>query len=190
MGRLRYLGLRALAGDRNGATLVEFALVAPVVLLLAVGLIEIAMVIFVSTTIESAVFQASRYGITAGPVAPGVSREDRVLEIVERRTLGLVDMEDVDLETLIYSDFSNIGKPEPFTDENGNGRYDAGEPFVDVNGSGAWEADMGRAGLGGPGDVVLYRLTYDWGIMTPFMRGVLGEAVRNTSSVAVRNEPS
>ena len=29
-----------------------------------------------------------------------------------------------------------------------------------------WDADMGAAGLGGPSDVVVYRLTYDWGIIT------------------------
>lgn len=29
--------------------------------------------------------------------------------------------------------------PEPFTDSNGNGRWDAGEPYADTNGSGAYD---------------------------------------------------
>ena len=93
------------------------------------------------------------------------------------------------METLVYESFADIGKPEPFTDQDGNNAYNSGEPFVDVNGNGEWDADMGEAGLGGPSDVVVYRLTYDWGIVTPMMREVMGETVTHVSSVAVRNEP-
>ena len=48
---------------------------------------------------------------------------------------------------------------------------------------------MGKAGLGGPSDVVVYRLSYDWGVVTPVMREIVGATVTHTSSVAVRNEP-
>ena len=58
-----------------------------------------------------------------------------------------------------------------------------------MNGNGQWDPDMGAAGLGGPSDVVVYRLTYDWGIITPVMREVMGESVKHVSSIAVRNEP-
>ena len=98
-------------------------------------------------------------------------------------------MSQVDLDTLVYSSFADIGKPEPFTDENGNGTWDAGEPLTDVNGNAQWDADMGKAGLGGPSDIVVYRLSYDWGLVTPMMRGVLGDSVHHVSSIAVRNEP-
>ena len=81
-----------------------------------------------------------------------------MLEIVADKTYGLLDMDKVQLDTLVYDDFDDIGKPEPFTDENGNGAYDAGEPYGDVNGNGQWDPDMGAVGLGAPGDVVVYRL--------------------------------
>ena len=48
---------------------------------------------------------------------------------------------------------------------------------------------MGAAGLGGGGDVVVYRVRYAWGIMTPMIREVIGESIEHISSVAVRNEP-
>jgi Flp pilus assembly pilin Flp len=180
--------LRRLHRDDAGAAMVEFALVAPVFILLVIGTIEVAIVIFMSSSIESAVLQASRFGITGGlPV--GVSREERVLEIVGDKTYGLVDMDTVDVETLVYDSFADIGEPEPFEDDNGNDSYDAGEVFTDVNGNGQWDPDMGEAGLGGPSDVVVYRVTYDWGIITPVMRDILGESVRHVSSIAVRNEP-
>jgi hypothetical protein len=172
----------------GGATAVEFSLVLPVLLLAVVGGIEIAIVLFIGSSIESAVLEASRYGITGGTVV-GVTREDRVLEVVEHKTYGLLDMDELEMETLVYESFADIGEPEPFQDENGNDAWDAAEMFTDVNGNGTWDADMGAAGLGGPSDVVVYRLTYDWGIITPFMANIIGQSVRHVSSVAVRNEP-
>jgi hypothetical protein len=178
---------RTLADCTAGSTAVEFAVILPVLLLFIVGSIEMAINLFIGSSIESAVMEASRYGITG--TEAGVSRADRVLEIVADRTYGLLNMDQVDMETLVYESFADIGKPEPFTDQDGNASYNAGEPFVDVNGNGQWDADMGEAGLGGPSDVVVYRLSYDWGIVTPLMQGIIGESVTHVSSVAVRNEP-
>jgi hypothetical protein len=179
--------LLALAACTAGATAVEFAVILPLLLLFIIGSIESAIILFIGSSIESAVMEASRYGITG--TEAGVSRADKVLEIVEDRTYGLLDMDQVDLETLVYESFADIGEPEPFTDQNGNHLYNSGEPFVDVNGNGQWDPDMGEAGLGGPSDVVVYRLTYDWGVVTPVMRNIIGESVTHVSSIAVRNEP-
>ncbi len=179
----------SLMRDRSGATIVEFALIAPVLILITVGIIELALVIFIASTIESAVFEASRFGITGNAPGAGGTREDQIREIVASRTLGLVDMDDVEIVTLVYDSFADIGQPEPFVDADANGAFTAGEPFTDINGNGDWDADMGLAGLGGPGEVVVYQLTYSWGILTPVIRNVLGESVQNVSSVAVRNEP-
>jgi hypothetical protein len=179
--------LASLRRCRAGSSAVEFAIILPVLLLFIVGSIEMAIVLFIGSSIEAAVMEASRYGVTKPE--EGVSRGDQVLEIVESRTYGLLDMDRVDLDTLVYSEFDDIGKPEPFTDANGNGSYDAGEVYGDVNGNGQWDADMGKAGLGVGGDVVVYRLEYAWGVITPLMQRVLGESVTHVSSVAVRNEP-
>lgn len=180
---------RSLWREDRGTALIEFAFVFPIFVLGVIGIIEIAIVLFIGSSIESAVLQASRFGVTGGTVAGGVTREQRVLEIVGENTFGLVDMDEVELETLIYDSFSDIGEPEPFDDDNTNGAYDAGEPFTDVNGNGQWDVDMGAAGLGGPNDIVVYRISYQWGLITPFMRRMLAETVSHTSSVAVRNEP-
>ena len=119
----------------------------------------------------------------------GMSRQDRIMAIVEASTYGLLDMDAVDMETLVYDSFEDIGKPEPLTDTNGNGSWDDGEAFIDVNGNGAWDEDMGEAGLGGGGAVVVYRLTYPWGVVTPILQQVLGGTVTHVSSIALKNEP-
>ncbi len=180
--------LRRLAACARGATALEFALVLPVLLLTTVGTIEMAIVLFIGSSMEAAVIEASRFGITGGE-DEDMTREDRVLTIVAERTYGLLDMGRVELDTLVYDSFEDIGKPEPFVDANGNGVRDAGEAFTDINGNAQWDADMGAAGLGGPEAIVVYRLSYDWGVVTPMIRGIVGGSVRHVSSVAVRNEP-
>lgn len=181
--------LRALRRDETGVTALEFALILPALLLFIVGSIEAAIILFIGSSIESAVLEASRFGITGGDGAEGVSRSERVLEIVEDHTYGLLDMSTVDVETLVYDDFDDIGKPEPLTDLNGNGIWDGSESYVDVNGNGRWDDDMGAAGLGGGNAVVVYRLTYPWGVVTPMLKKVLGRTVTHVSSIAIKNEP-
>ncbi len=176
-----------LARCTRGSPALEFALVLPLLLLMTVGLIEMAVVLFIGSSIEAAVIEASRFGITGG--SGGMTREDRVLSIVKSRTYGLLDMSQIKMETLVYSSFADIGKPEPFVDDNGNAKWDAGEAFTDVNGNAQWDPDMGKAELGGPSDIVVYRLSYDWGLVTPMMREILGGSVHHVSSIAVRNEP-
>jgi hypothetical protein len=173
--------------DRRGAAAVQFALLAPALLLLVIGSFEVAITMFVAGTMESAVLAASRYGVT-GFTEDGVSREERIRDIILDRTQGFVDMDETTIRTLVYQSFDQIGQPEPFTDDNGNGAHDAGEPFNDVNGNGEWDDDMGAAGLGGPGDIVLYEVEYETGALTELFRPIFGRIVHH-AAVAVRNEP-
>jgi hypothetical protein len=181
---------RRLAVERSGITALEFGLAAPVVTLSVAGLIELSMVLFVTTLMEGGLREASRYGIT-GYIPPGTTREDRIKEVLSDATIGLIDIEAAEILTKIYPSFADVGKPEPFTDSNSNGSYDAGEPYTDVNGNGQWDADMGEAGLGGPGAIVVYQISADWTLLTPLLVPFMGTdgKMRLSASVAVRNEP-
>lgn len=180
-------GLRNLARDARGAVAVEFALVLPLLLLGFLGCLELALLLFIGSSVEAAIFEATRFGTIDDTGAVG--RGERVVQVVEERTYGLLDRDRVTLDTLVYRDFADIGQPEPYTDANGNGMRDAGEAFSDINGNAQWDRDMGRAGLGGPGDVVVYRVGYAWGILTPVARRLMGAEIRQTASAAVRNKP-
>jgi hypothetical protein len=176
--------------SERGSSMIEFALGAPVLFLLAAGTIELGMILFVNVLMESGLRDASRFGIT-GQVPAGQSRLERILEIVEDRTIGLVDMNEVEVRILVYPSFADIGRGEGFVDGNGNGTYDAGETFDDENGNGAWDADVGAAGVGGSGDIVVYRMRYDWNLLTPLAKPLIGSGGKFTlrTAVAVRNEP-
>lgn len=182
---------RRLWRARRGATLVEFAIAFPVFVLLSIGLIEIAMVLFVTSLMEGGLREAARFGIT-GFVPDGQTRVERILQIVGTHTQGLVDMDEVDITFFVYPSFNDIGQPEPYVDDNGNGSRDSGEAYTDVNGNGQWDADMGAAGLGGAGDIVLYTLRYDWSLLTGLLDPLMGDdngVMQLAASIVVRNEP-
>jgi Flp pilus assembly protein TadG len=177
--------LASFGAAEDGAAAVQFALLLPSMLLFLLGSIECAMTIFVSSTLEAAVLSASRYGITGALV--GASREQRIREIIAERTFGFVNMSTVDIRTLVYPSFSAIGTSEPYNDGNRNGRRDTGESYTDSNGNNQWDMDMGAAGVGGPGDVVLYDVRYTTNGFTKFMQPIFGGFLHQ-ATVAVRNE--
>lgn len=179
---------RRLSAAADGAAMVEFAIVGPVFITMLAAIVEFSAIMFVQTLLEGSAREASRYGIT-GFTQAGISRDEQILELVDRHTLDLIDMDELELETLVYENFADVGQPEPYTDENDNGTWDVGEPYTDVNENGAWDEDMGEAGLGGPGDVVVYRMRYDWPIMIPLFEPFFGQTVTLRANVAVRNEP-
>lgn len=182
--------IRRFAASRDGATALEFAFALPVVLMLIVGMLEVAMIMFVSTSVEGGLRQAARYGITGQTPATG-TREQAIVDIIDNYTLGFVDLAASDVTFTTYDSFNDVGQPEPWTDANGNGQYDAGEAFDDLNGNLQWDADRGTAGVGAAGEVVLYKIDYDWSLLTPYVSNLLGDngVLHMSASIAVRNEP-
>jgi Flp pilus assembly protein TadG len=184
--------LRRLSADfwrhRLGGALIEFAFVLPLLVMCVAAVIEFGTIVFVDSLLEGSVRQASRFGIT-GYAPAGVSRQDQITQTILEGTAGLVQPADLTITTLVYSNSGSIGQPEPFVDANGNGAYDGGESFSDTNGNGTWDADMGVAGAGGPGDVVVYTATVRWRLMTHLLDSVIGDPITLAASTTVRNEP-
>ena len=180
----------ALGDDQRGSSLVEFAFAAPLMVLMIIGTVEFGMIMFISTLMESALRDAARFGIT-GQEPNGATRLEQIIAIVERRTIGLVDMADAKVEVLVYPTFGDVGRGESFIDGNGNGAYDAGETFTDENGNGARDADIGTAGAGDAGSIVAYRMEYAWPLRTPLAGQLIGQDGKFVlkSAIAVRNEP-
>ena len=176
--------------ERRGSTLIEFAFAAPVVASVVIATMELGMVMFTSTLMESGLRDAARFGIT-GQVIDGSTRLEHIISIIDERTLGLVDMDDADIQVFSYPVFGDVGRGEDFVDGNANGAFDPGETFTDENGNGAWDSDLGVAGAGESGEVVVYRIYYNWSIMTPFAASFVGQGGLFTieASIAVRNEP-
>jgi len=73
-------------GSRRGATMVEFALVVPIVFILFFAAVEFSRVLIVRHTVDNAVYEAARVAIVPGATVADVQTEAaRVLS-----TLGVV----------------------------------------------------------------------------------------------------
>ena len=84
----------------EGQSLVEFALILPVLLLLIVGVFDLARIVFDSTTLSAAVREGTRYAIVHGaasssPTGPGAasysapSTDSTITTIVTRAAIGV-----------------------------------------------------------------------------------------------------
>jgi len=190
--------LRRLARDRDGSAALEFAYAFPIIVLAVVGLLELSMIMFVSAMMEGGLRDASRFAITGNvPVdangVPTTTREQIILDVVNDRTLGLLNLTLSDIHMRVYDSFGQVGQPEPLiVDLNGNGRFDLGDSYTDINGNGQWDEDMAAVGTAGAsGDVVAYDLVVDWPLLTPLLAPFIGQngLIKLGASVAVRNEP-
>ncbi|MBO6521987.1 MAG: pilus assembly protein [Rhodospirillales bacterium] len=184
------LNIKSFSRDERGGALLEFGLGAPILATVVIASMEFGAVMLTNTLMESSLREAARFGIT-GQQLTGITRLERIIEIIDERTLGLVDMNEADVNILVYPSFSDVGRGEDYVDGNANGQYDAGETFTDENANGQWDADVGAAGSGASGDIVAYRLSYDWQTMTPFASHFIGNdgVLKLKASIVVRNEP-
>jgi Flp pilus assembly protein TadG len=185
----RLLGRFARA--ERGNALVEWGLVAPVMLLLIMVIIEVSMITFINNAVEGGLKEATRWGITGQSAPTGLTKEQYIASVVKEHTYGLVSDGDITISTKVYPSFSDVGKGEPFTDSNANNKYDAGEPYTDINKNGKWDDDMGVNSVGKGGDIVAYTVDYKWTVMTPLL---IPFATKDgkfdySATVVVRNEP-
>jgi hypothetical protein len=89
-----------------------------------------------------------------------------------------------------YRDYSDIHRPEDYTDVDKDGACDNNEPFEDINGNGVWDADRGTDTMGGARVAVLYTVTVSYPRVFPLMHLLgLPETVTSKSQTVLRNQP-
>jgi len=101
----RFFGIRraSFLGDRNGASAVEFALIAPIFLALMFSILEAGYFFFITSAVDAANAKAARL-IRTGQAQGGISRDDfydEICDIVskfgncdEKLTVGIASFND------------------------------------------------------------------------------------------------
>ena len=177
---------RRLARDTAGTSLVEFALVAPTLLLVIMGIFDISYNIYTATQLQGAVQKAARDSTLEDGSVNMAAIDARVTAAVR----DLSSTATVSFDRKSYTNFSNVAQPEDWTDSDGNGICDDGEAFEDVNANGTWDADMGSSGLGGARDAVLYEVDVTYTRVFPVSK-ILGQSPEfsTTARTVLRNQP-
>lgn len=187
--------LRRLGRDRQGATLVEFAITAPVMILSLMALGDLLYQVYAQSILDGALQKAGRDSGIQGGSAQAAAIDAVVLGQVTKvmKTLTPDCSATPAAQTYCttrqnFSNFSSVA-PEPFTDTNNNGKYDKGECYTDVNGNGVWDAD-GASGQGGASDVTQYTMSVTYRRLFP-MAGLMGASSTNTitSQTLLKNQP-
>ena len=153
--------------DSNGATAVEFALIAPVFFLVFFGIFEVGAILLVQTSLETSILQVSRFGRTGGSVT-GQTSSETAISLANQYSFGLVNPANLVLTVTPYSSFSAMptlsNAPTGGTQNFGTGNQD-----------------------------VLYTLSYNWTFFTPLVGNLLSPtgngSIKLTASAVVQNEP-
>lgn len=174
---------RALRSDDAGSALLEFAFTAPLWILLVLGSLDLGQMAYAKSLLSGATQDAAR---NASLETGDTSKADAMVEDQVRR---IAPSARVKTSRVSYYDFADIGRPEAWGDKNGDGSCDNNETYTDENGNGQWDADVGVSGNGGADDVVMYTVTVEYNRLFK-MPLTPGNSTRTITASAVRkNQP-
>ncbi len=179
---------RKLIHDCGGATIVEFAIVAPVLILFLMGSGDLLIRTYITSVLDGEVQKAGRDStLQANSSSTATDAIDaRVMTAVRKIASSATFVS----SRQNYTEFGSVSKPEPFTDSNVDGIRQVGECYSDVNMNNQWDADQGISGEGGASDATLYTITVSYPHLFP-VKGLFGSNgnVSITSKTLLMNQP-
>lgn len=168
---------RRLRQSERGTAFVEFALTAPVFLLVLLGIFDYCWQMYAQQVLQGAVAKAGRDSALETHSADQSALDARVAAQVKQVFASAT----VTFNRRVFDDYSDI-RPLRWVDTNGNG-------IQDPSPEDCWE-DGGRQGNGGADDVVQYTVTMRFDRVLPVWR-MLGQPQSTTlsSTTLLRNQP-
>ena len=143
---------------RQGATAVEFAIIAAPFLALLVAIFQVTLFLFAQQTLQNAAVSAGRL-IMTGQVQNGSVTQSQFAADVCPMVSALFNCGNLMINVQNYSDFSSASTGEPTLTFNGNGSV-----------SNTWSYSPGT-----PGQVMVVQLIYEW----PIIGGPFGYVLAN-----------
>lgn len=198
---------RALLRDREGATIVEFALVAPAFFFLLFCIVEFGLIQFSKVALESATAQVAR-DATLGKssdseCSSSTDRASYIRCLFEHRTSGLINSENIYITAEVVT--GNTGGVQFVPDicltnpPRVGGSCPPGTPYEEMNGMAGFQGGQESMSVGGAGDLIEVKVFYPWKVAIPFFDRYFGNVnpdtgersgvIMLTSSTVVKNEP-
>jgi len=180
---------RNILADQRGVTAIEFAIVAPVLLLLIAGGLELGHMKYVQTVFIGQVQKAGR-DMSLESSASALNQAT-VMANATKYVSAVAYGANVTYTLQSFHDYRNVAKrAEEFGDANSNGVCDNNEAFVDSNANGVWDTDGAVSGRGGAKDVVLLTVNLSYPRMAMGRFFGTGDKINLQSSTVLRNQPS
>jgi len=161
--------------DRDGATAVEFAIVAAPFFLLTTAVLEAALFFFAQTIIEDGLLTAAR-DIRTGQFQNASMTESDLKDVICDRASVVANCTKIEVEVRTFGSF-------------GAANFD-----IPLDGDGNLDSDALDFDVGGPSEVVMVRVFYPYQLYFPnFFSGGLANLPGNkrliASATAFRTEP-
>jgi Flp pilus assembly protein TadG len=134
---------------RQGATAVEFALVAPAFLALLIAIFETTLFLFAQATLQNAAVEAGRLFMTGQAQNSGTTQSQFESDVCPMVS-ALFNCANLMVNVSAYADFSSANASAPTLTYNANGTV-----------SNTWSYTAGT-----PGQVMVVQLIYQWPIVT------------------------
>lgn len=178
-----------LARDERGATIIEFAIVAPVMCLMLVGAFDVAHTLYMRSVLQGIVQKTARDATLESGLE---SNQQTVLDNrVKSQVSAIANNGTTTITRKYYRTFSAAASAqyEPWTDTNGNGTCDRSEPYEDTNNNSRWDS-TGNTGQGSAKDAVLYTVSVTYPRFFPLNSFVGGSNTTTvTATTVLRNQP-
>jgi hypothetical protein len=187
--------LRSLINNTRGATIIEFALVLPLFILIFCFVIEMSIIGFSMVMIENGMSSALR-AAKVGKQDLILSRTELIRKTIKEQSFGLISPERLTLTnyTTSFGTSSNIGPELCYTSGVGY----TGEvcpcsgSWEDRDSDGMCDSAQSNLDVGASGEVVLYTAIYRYKTLIPFVDSLFAHnsmhEVLIVSGGAVRNE--
>ena len=161
-------------------------MVLPILLLVLVGIFDVAMNLYATSVLQGSMQKAGR----DFSLEDARSRQNTIETTITRQIRRVAPGATVTFARNAYFDFADVGQPEVYDDLNDDGECNNDEPFEDANGNGQWDADRGEAGFGGARDAIMFTATATYSRLFP-MDGLMGlpDTVTIKASTVLRNQP-
>jgi Flp pilus assembly protein TadG len=177
---VQLLSRKKLGQDQQGATAIEFALIAPVFFAFILGIVDICAYFFVAGQLQHGVIQAAREIRTGNVVGNNTATRDAFRTAVCAEIVsGMVGSCSTSLKVDVraFNSYGTITLPATL-DANGNGVIEDSETSFDT---------------GGASCPVIVRAYYNYSTIIPglqyLLAGVVPSSTYITAAAAFRNEP-
>ncbi len=180
----------SLRRSSRGATAIEFALAAPVLCIVLLGLCDALFNLYMQTTLQGVVQKAARDSSLQANSTP--TSEATLDAAVAAQIHNLLPSATVPTPTRVYyNTYADAArKSEPWTDTDHDGLCNHGEPYTDENNNGSWDPDLGLTGAGGAKDKTVYTVTVTYPRLFPLAKFIgLPNTVTLTASTVLQNQP-
>lgn len=185
---------KRLRRDERGATVVEFAIIAPVMGMTLLGAFDISHTLYMRGVLQGIVQKVARDSTLEDSAE--TDAQTVLDDEVRAQVKALANNATIKITRRFYRTFStaSAARAETFVDSSSgpfkNGTCDNGEQYEDANNNGTWDKDGGNAGQGGAKDAVLYTVEVSYPRFFPIYRFIGGSnTTKITGSTVLKNQP-